>query len=37
MEKINELIYELAKPFLNTRKNDIHFENCLSFAFKLLE
>ncbi|MCG9969421.1 HD domain-containing protein [Pelotomaculum terephthalicicum JT] len=37
MEKIYNKIYELVKPFLNTRKNDIHVEISLSFALKLLE
>lgn len=37
MEETHKLIYEMAKPFLNTRKNDIHIEISLSYAFKLLE
>ncbi|AGL01814.1 HD domain-containing protein [Desulfoscipio gibsoniae] len=37
MEETHKLIYELAKPFLNTRKNDIHIEISLGYAYKLLE
>jgi len=37
MEESHQLIYEWAKPFLNTRKNDIHIEISLAYAFKLLE
>jgi len=37
MEEIYQLIYELAKPFLNIRKNDIHIEISLNYAFSLLE
>jgi len=37
MVESHQLIYELAKPFLNTRKNDIHIEISLSYAFTLLK
>ena len=37
MKENHELIYDLAKPFLNTRKNDIHIEISLDYALKLLE
>jgi HD superfamily phosphodiesterase len=37
MKEIYKIIYELAKPFLNTRKNDIHIEISVSYAYKLLE
>lgn len=30
-------IYELAKPYLQTRYNDVHTEICYSFARRLLE
>ncbi|ACM18509.1 metal-dependent phosphohydrolase [Geotalea daltonii FRC-32] len=34
---IYEKIYALAKPYLNTRKNDIHVEISHGFAWRLLE
>jgi len=37
MREIHKKIYELAKPYLNTRKNDIHIEISLDYALKLLE
>ena len=36
MNPIFEEIWRLAKPYLNTRKNDIHVEISVNFAFKLL-
>ena len=37
MKAIFEKIHRLAKPYLNTRNNDIHTEICMKFAYKLLE
>ncbi|MBT1076520.1 HD domain-containing protein [Geobacter grbiciae] len=37
MSKIYEHIYDLAKPHLNTRNNDIHTEVAYRFALRLLE
>ena len=37
MKAIFEKIYQLAKPYLNTRNNDIHTEISMKFAYKLLE
>lgn len=35
--QIYEIIYALAKPYLNTRKNDIHVESSYRFALQLLK
>ncbi|MCL6639551.1 MAG: phosphohydrolase, partial [Firmicutes bacterium] len=37
LTEIHKKIYELARPFLNTRKNDVHIEISLDYALKLLE
>ncbi len=37
MKSIFEEIYQLAKPYLNTRNNKIHTEICIKFAYELLE
>jgi HD superfamily phosphodiesterase len=37
MQPIFEEIWDLAKPYLNTRRNDIHTEISVHMAFKLLE
>jgi len=37
MKAIFKKIYQLAKPYLNTRNNDIHTEICIKFAYRLLE
>lgn len=37
MKALFEKIYHLAKPYLNTRDNDIHTEICIKFAYRLLE
>ena len=37
MRNIDYRILELAKPYLNTRKNDIHTDISCRFAFRLLE
>lgn len=37
MRDIERRIFELASPYLNTRKNDTHTEICYSFALRLLE
>jgi len=37
MNPIFEQIWELARPYLDTRKNDIHTEIATSYAFQLLK
>jgi HD superfamily phosphodiesterase len=37
MKTIFKNVFELAKPYLNTRKNDVHTEISIKYAFKLLE
>jgi HD superfamily phosphodiesterase len=37
MEDIFKKIWELSKPYLNTRKNDMHTKISLNFAYKLME
>ncbi|MBW2609088.1 MAG: HD domain-containing protein [Deltaproteobacteria bacterium] len=37
MKTIFQKIWELAKPYLNTRMNDIHTEICREFAYRLLK
>ena len=37
MHPIFEKIWNLAKPFLNTRRNDIHTEISIEMAFKLMD
>ena len=37
MKEVYEKIWELAKPYLDTRKNDIHAESATQYAFRLLE
>ena len=37
MKTMSKNILELAKPYLNTRKNDVHTEISIQYAFKLLE
>ncbi|MCX5811778.1 MAG: HD domain-containing protein [Proteobacteria bacterium] len=37
MDTIHDKIYDMAKPFLDTRKNDIHIFLSLMFARQLLE
>jgi len=37
MKAIFKKIYQHAKPYLNTRYNDIHTEICIKFAYRLLE
>jgi HD superfamily phosphodiesterase len=37
MKAVFEKILELAKPYLDTRKNEIHTEISIRFAFQLLE
>lgn len=37
MRDIDYKIFELAKPYLNTRKNDVHIEISCRFAIRLLE
>ena len=37
MRDIDYRIWELAGPYLNIRKNDIHVQICCSYALKLLE
>ena len=37
MKAIFEKIWEFSKPYLNTRKNDMHTKISLTFAYKLLE
>ena len=37
MLAVYDKIYALAKPYLNTRQNDIHVESSYGFAWRLLE
>lgn len=37
MQEVYDQIYELAKPYLNTRQNDVHVENSYRFARILLQ
>ena len=37
MNAVEEKIYQLAKPYLTTRHNDIHTQIALDFALRLLE
>ncbi|OPY73396.1 MAG: HD domain protein [Syntrophorhabdus sp. PtaU1.Bin002] len=37
METIYEQIYEKARPYLNTRKNDVHLSLSYGFTYRLLE
>ncbi len=37
LREIDRLIYDLARPHLNTRQNDVHTEIALRFALRLLE
>ena len=37
METIHERIYERAKPYLNTRQNEVHIAICYAFARRLLK
>jgi HD superfamily phosphodiesterase len=37
MKSVHKEIWEIAKPYLNTRQNDIHTEISVQMAFQLLE
>lgn len=37
MKAVFEEIWELSKPYLNTRKNDVHTKVAVGFAFELVE
>lgn len=37
MKDVYEKIWKLAKPYLDTRKNDIHTEGAIRYAFRLVE
>jgi HD superfamily phosphodiesterase len=37
MKTIFKNVFELAKPYLSTRKDDVHIEISIQYAFKLLE